>query len=132
MRGERKIMKTIKKRWARCVLPVGFAKRWYPKVSNCHMIKKSMTGRMTLFYGCQITCKKYRYSEKQEQQLCKVYSYTSPAQHGLPNDSIGSWGELESQFVRNFCSTYKRPTSLEEVKSCIQRRDETLRSYIQC
>jgi hypothetical protein len=49
----------------------------------------------------------------------------------LPNDSIGSWGELESQFARNFCSTYKRPPSLEEIKSCIQRKDETLRSYIQ-
>jgi hypothetical protein len=49
----------------------------------------------------------------------------------LPNDSIGSWGELESQFTRNFCSTYKRPASLEEVKSCIQRKDKTLRSYIQ-
>jgi hypothetical protein len=47
----------------------------------------------------------------------------------LPNDSIGSWGELESQFTRNFRSTYKR-TSLEEVKSCIQRKDETLCSYI--
>jgi hypothetical protein len=49
----------------------------------------------------------------------------------LPNDSIGSWGELESQFARNFCSTYKRPASLEEVKSCRKGRDETLRSYIQ-
>jgi hypothetical protein len=49
----------------------------------------------------------------------------------LHNDSIGSWGELESQFTRNFCSTYKRPASLEEVKSCIQRKDETLHSYIQ-
>jgi hypothetical protein len=49
----------------------------------------------------------------------------------LPNDSIGSWGELESQFARNFRSTYKRPASLEEVKSCVQRKDETLRSYIQ-
>jgi hypothetical protein len=38
----------------------------------------------------------------------------------LPNDSIGSWGELENQFMRNFHSTYKRPTSLEEVKSCVQ------------
>jgi hypothetical protein len=37
----------------------------------------------------------------------------------LPNDSIGSWGELESQFTRNFRSTYKRPASLEEFKSCI-------------
>jgi hypothetical protein len=50
----------------------------------------------------------------------------------LPNDSIGSWGELENQFARNFRSTYKRPASLEEVKSCVQRKDETLRSYIQC
>jgi hypothetical protein len=49
----------------------------------------------------------------------------------LPNESIGSWGELESQFVRNFPSTYKRPASLEEVKSCVQRKGEILRSYIQ-
>jgi hypothetical protein len=37
----------------------------------------------------------------------------------LPNDSSGSWGELENQFARNFCSTYKRPMSLEEVKSYV-------------
>jgi hypothetical protein len=49
----------------------------------------------------------------------------------LPNDSIGSWGELESRFARNFRSTYKRPASLEEVKSCTQSKGETLRSYIQ-
>jgi hypothetical protein len=50
----------------------------------------------------------------------------------LPNESIGSWGELESQFTRNFRSTYKRPASLEKVKACIQRKGETLCSYIQC
>jgi hypothetical protein len=49
----------------------------------------------------------------------------------LPNESIRSWGELESQFARNFHSTYKRPASLEEVKACVQRKGETLRSYIQ-
>jgi hypothetical protein len=49
----------------------------------------------------------------------------------LPNESIRSWGELESQFARNFRSTYKRPASLEEVKACVQRKGETLRSYIQ-
>jgi hypothetical protein len=43
----------------------------------------------------------------------------------LPNDSIRSWGELESQFARNVCSTYKRLASLEEDKSCMQRRGET-------
>jgi hypothetical protein len=50
----------------------------------------------------------------------------------IPNDSIGIWGELESEFTRNFRSTYKCPSSLEEIKSCVQRKDETLHSYIQC
>jgi hypothetical protein len=49
----------------------------------------------------------------------------------LPNESIGSWGELESQFTRNFRSTYKRPASLGEVKACVQGKGETLCSYIQ-
>jgi hypothetical protein len=49
----------------------------------------------------------------------------------LPDESIGNWGELESQFTRNFRSTYKRPASLEEVKTCVQRKGEMLRSYIQ-
>jgi hypothetical protein len=49
----------------------------------------------------------------------------------LPNDSIGSWGELENQFERNFRSTYKHPASLEEIKSCVQKKGETLCSYIQ-
>jgi hypothetical protein len=49
----------------------------------------------------------------------------------LPNDSIGSWGELENQFTRNFCLTYKCPASLEEVKSCVQQKGKTLHSYIQ-
>jgi hypothetical protein len=49
----------------------------------------------------------------------------------LPNESIGSWGKLENQFARNFHSTYKRPASIEEVKSCMQGKGETLRSYIQ-
>jgi hypothetical protein len=48
----------------------------------------------------------------------------------LPNESIGSWGELENQFARNFRSTYKRPESIKEVKSCMQGKGETLRSYI--
>jgi hypothetical protein len=49
----------------------------------------------------------------------------------LPDESIRSWGELESQFTRSFRSTYKRPASLEEVKACAQKKGETLRSYIQ-
>jgi hypothetical protein len=49
----------------------------------------------------------------------------------LPDNSTGSWGELENQFTRNFRSTYKRPASIKEVKSCMQRKGEALRPYIQ-
>jgi hypothetical protein len=49
----------------------------------------------------------------------------------LPDDSIGSWSELAKQFTSNFRSTYTRPTLVEEVKSCVQRSGEALRSYIQ-
>jgi hypothetical protein len=49
----------------------------------------------------------------------------------LEKESIGSWEDLTKQFTSNFRSTYKRPVSIEEVKACIQQRDETLRAYIQ-
>jgi hypothetical protein len=48
----------------------------------------------------------------------------------LPDDSIGSWGELENQFTRNLRSTYTRLALIEEVKSCIQQSGEMLCSYI--
>jgi hypothetical protein len=136
MPGEKKIMKTTKKRWARYALPEGFAERGYPNDSNCHTISKSMMDHKNPCCGYQTTCKQCKYLEEREQQqykACRLY-LTGAARswlNTLPNDSIGSWGELKSQFTRNFWSTYKRPGSLEEIKSCIQRKDETLRSYIQ-
>jgi hypothetical protein len=45
--------------------------------------------------------------------------------------TIGSWEELTKQFTSNFKSTYKRPVSIEEVKACVQQRNETLRAYNQ-
>jgi hypothetical protein len=56
-----KITRTTKKRWARYALPEGFAKRGYPKVLSCRMTKRSMMDRKSQPYGCQITCKQYRY-----------------------------------------------------------------------
>jgi hypothetical protein len=50
--GEKKITKTAKKRWARYALPEGFARRGYPKVSSCHMTKRTMTDRRSQPYGC--------------------------------------------------------------------------------
>jgi hypothetical protein len=49
----------------------------------------------------------------------------------LEKESIGNWEDLTKQFTSNFRSTYKRPASIEEVKACIQQRDETLWAYIQ-
>jgi hypothetical protein len=49
----------------------------------------------------------------------------------LERGTIGSWEELMKQFTSNFKSTYKRPTSIEEVKACVQQHNEILRSYIQ-
>jgi hypothetical protein len=49
----------------------------------------------------------------------------------VPDDSIGTWGELEDQFTRNFLSTYTRSASIEEVKSCIQKSGDMLCSYRQ-
>jgi hypothetical protein len=49
----------------------------------------------------------------------------------LEKETIGSWEDLTKQFTSNFRSTYKRPTSIEEVKACVQQREETLRAYIQ-
>jgi hypothetical protein len=49
----------------------------------------------------------------------------------LGKETIGSSEELTKQFTSNFKSTYKRPTSIEEVKACVQQRNETLRAYIQ-
>jgi hypothetical protein len=37
----------------------------------------------------------------------------------LEKKTIGSWEELTKQFISNFKSTYKRPTSIEEVKACV-------------
>jgi hypothetical protein len=49
----------------------------------------------------------------------------------LEKETIGSWEELTKQFTSNFKSIYKRPTSIEEVKACVQQCNKTLRAYIQ-
>jgi hypothetical protein len=49
----------------------------------------------------------------------------------MDRETIGSWDKLTRQFTSYFKSTYKRPTSIEEVKACAQQRNESLRSYIQ-
>jgi hypothetical protein len=58
---------------------------------------------------------------------CTTRSWLSKLERG----TIGSWEELTKQFMSNFKSTYKQPASIEEVKACVQQRNETLRLYIQ-
>jgi hypothetical protein len=58
----------------------------------------------------------------------------SSARHwlkNLPRGSIDSWRQFRSAFIENFKSTYKRPTSLEELRACRQGSRESLRAYIQ-
>jgi hypothetical protein len=49
----------------------------------------------------------------------------------LGRETSGSWAELKRQCTSNFNSTHQRPTSTEEVKACMQKHNESLRSYIQ-
>jgi hypothetical protein len=79
MRGRKKIMRPMKKKWARYALPEGFAEHEYPKDLNYHTISKSMMGHKNLNYGYQTTYKQFKYLKEQEQQRCKACSYTSPA-----------------------------------------------------
>jgi hypothetical protein len=41
-----------------------------------------MMGRKKTGCGYHTTFKQCKYLEEQEQQQCKAYNYTSPAQHG--------------------------------------------------
>ena len=44
----------------------------------------------------------------------------------LPPGSIDSWESFEDVFVKNFRSTCKKPASLEELRACRQKPDESM------
>jgi hypothetical protein len=50
--------------------------------------------------------------------------------NNLAPDSIRSWEEFQQAFIANFQGTSRRPTSFEELRLCVQRTGENLRSYI--
>jgi hypothetical protein len=82
MHGMKKTMRTTKRKWACYALAEGFVECEYPKDSNYHTIGRNMMGCKNPGCGYQTTFKQYKYLEEQEQQQCKAYNYTSPAQHG--------------------------------------------------
>jgi hypothetical protein len=49
----------------------------------------------------------------------------------LPEGSIDSWETFEDLFVKNFRSTCKKSASIEQLRTCKQKPDETIRAYIQ-
>src|SRR5664279_1936327 len=49
----------------------------------------------------------------------------------LPAGSIKSWEQLAHDFAKNFQTTFKRPASIEELRSCKQKYGESIRAYIQ-
>jgi hypothetical protein len=50
--------------------------------------------------------------------------------NNLAPDSIRSWEEFRQAFIANFWGTSRRPTSFEELRLCMQKIGESLRSYI--
>jgi hypothetical protein len=50
--------------------------------------------------------------------------------NNLAPDSIRSWEEFRQAFIANFRGTSRRPMSFEELRLCVQRTRENLRSYI--
>jgi hypothetical protein len=82
MSGMKITKRSMKRRWAHHALPEGFTEREYPKDSNYHTISKNTMGHKNLGCGYQTTFKQRKYLEEQEQPQCKVYNYTSLAQHG--------------------------------------------------
>jgi hypothetical protein len=50
--------------------------------------------------------------------------------NNLAPDSIHSWEEFRQAFIANFRGTSRRPKSFEELRMCMQKTGESLRSYI--
>jgi hypothetical protein len=50
--------------------------------------------------------------------------------NNLAPDNIRSWEEFRQAFIANFRGTSRRPTSFEELRLCVQKTGENLRSYI--
>ena len=48
----------------------------------------------------------------------------------LPRGKICTWDDLVDAFVKNFQATYKRPVGIEELKQCVQKPKESMRSYL--
>jgi hypothetical protein len=48
----------------------------------------------------------------------------------LPKGSVTLWDQLCAMFIRNFQSTYKRPSTAETLKTIRQKHDESLRGYV--
>jgi hypothetical protein len=49
----------------------------------------------------------------------------------LPAESIDCWDNFAKLFIQNFKLTCKRPASIEELRTCVQKSGESMRSYIQ-
>ena len=49
---------------------------------------------------------------------------------GLPPNSIGSWGELRRQFIKNFKDTCKQPMSVVDLAACVQGEQESTSAWV--
>jgi hypothetical protein len=129
------IMKTTKRRWGHHALLTEFAPRQYPRASNYPMICKNMMDLRRHSHGFWILQAVKILGGTKETAMQSLQLHLTGAARSwlrkLEKETIGSWEELTKQFTSNFKSIYKRPASIEEVKACVQQRNETLRAYIQ-
>jgi hypothetical protein len=49
----------------------------------------------------------------------------------LPEESVDSWENFEHMFIQNFRSTCKKPASIEQLRTCMQKSGKSMRAYIQ-
>jgi hypothetical protein len=130
-------MKTTKRRWEHRALPAGFALHQYPRglfklphdQQKYDGSQEPQSWLSDYLQAVQILggTKETAMQSLQLHLTGAARSWLSK----LEKETIGSWEDLTKQFTSNFRSTYKRPTSIEEVKACVQQRDETLWAYIQ-
>src|SRR6187401_1655529 len=48
----------------------------------------------------------------------------------LPPNSIGSWGELRRQFIKNFKDTCNQPMSVVDLAACVQGEQESTSAWV--
>jgi hypothetical protein len=113
---------------------LGFIEHKYPRDSSYLTTRKSTMDHMNPNYGFQIIFKLLKYPGLKGNSNAKLTATPHRCSTVLVKQATRRFHwKLEragKAIHKQFPTTYTRPTSIEEVKSCVQRSGEALRSYI--